>query len=332
MTDVEVRDMTDADVPEVVQLISTTMGPKRRFPFTERYWRWKHHENPFGRSPCLVATAPDGRIVAVRAFMRWEWQLGDQVVPAVRAVDTAVHPDWQGRGLFTRLTRQLLQRMADEPTQFVFNTPNDKSLPGYLKMGWQTVGKPWLWARPGRLRAALPRALRTKPDSGQDLGSPTAIPSHPAVRELLGARACSPQLRTRQSLDFLSWRYGANPSAPYRLHADGDGEHAAAAIARVGVRRGVTELLICELLVGRSLASARVAARLVRDLLLESGAAYALCATGSQPMRALALLRTKFVPAPGCGPRLVLNPLKPSARALLDLSRWGLTIGDLELF
>jgi GNAT superfamily N-acetyltransferase len=62
-------------------------------------------------------------------------------INAVRAVDTATHPDWQGRGIFSRLTLGALDDLRDDGVDCVFNTPNDKSRPGYLKMGWQQVGK-----------------------------------------------------------------------------------------------------------------------------------------------------------------------------------------------
>jgi len=57
--------------------------------------------------------ACDGeRVVAFRTFMRWEFQRGDQVFRCVRAVDTATHPDYQGRGLFSQLTRSALPELA----------------------------------------------------------------------------------------------------------------------------------------------------------------------------------------------------------------------------
>ena len=81
------------------------------------------------------------RIVGLRAFMRWEFVRGGEVLHAVRAVDTATHPDYQGKGLFTAMTMHGLDVISDDGIDFVFNTPNDKSRPGYLKMGWQEVGK-----------------------------------------------------------------------------------------------------------------------------------------------------------------------------------------------
>src|SRR4029079_3500391 len=103
--------------------------------------RWKHVDNAFGRSPMWVAC--DGeRIAGFRAFMRWEFEGAGEVKRAVRTVDTATHPDYQGQGIFTKLTLAGLEELAAEGVDFVFNTPNDKSRPGYLKMGWHVLGRP----------------------------------------------------------------------------------------------------------------------------------------------------------------------------------------------
>src|SRR5262249_43359766 len=110
-------------------------------PGFDRYFAWKHRENSFGASPSWVAVEA-GRIVGFRTFLRWEFvdRQGNRA-RAVRAVDTATHPDAQGRGIFRRLTLHALDDLARDDVDFVFNTPNDKSRPGYLRMGWVDVGR-----------------------------------------------------------------------------------------------------------------------------------------------------------------------------------------------
>ncbi len=95
---VVIHPATDADLPAILALMATSLG-EGTLARSEAVWRWKHVENRFGRSPVLVATDGD-QIVGLRAFMRWTWRAGDRDVPAVRAVDTATHPEYQGRGIF----------------------------------------------------------------------------------------------------------------------------------------------------------------------------------------------------------------------------------------
>ena len=42
--------------------------------------------------------------------------------------------------MFSRLTRAALDAL-DGQVDLVFNTPNGKSGPGYLKLGWREVGR-----------------------------------------------------------------------------------------------------------------------------------------------------------------------------------------------
>jgi GNAT superfamily N-acetyltransferase len=55
--------------------------------------------------------------------------------------DTATHPDYQGRGIFTRLRTSSLETLRERGVAHVCNTPHEQTLPGHLKMGWQQVGK-----------------------------------------------------------------------------------------------------------------------------------------------------------------------------------------------
>src|SRR5205823_70862 len=96
--------------------------------------------NPFGASPAWVALDGD-RVIGFRTFMRWEFGHAGRVYRAVRAVDTATHPEYQGRGIFSQLTRAGLDAMHNDGVDYVFNTPNEQSRPGYLKMGWHLVGR-----------------------------------------------------------------------------------------------------------------------------------------------------------------------------------------------
>ena len=43
-------------------------------------------------------------------------------------------------GLFQNLSLRAADDVKSEGVDFVFNTPNDQSRPGYIKMGWQLVG------------------------------------------------------------------------------------------------------------------------------------------------------------------------------------------------
>jgi GNAT superfamily N-acetyltransferase len=135
----DIRPATPDDRPAIIELLGRSLGSDGDPRYSELF-AWKHDHNRFGPSPMWVAVDGD-RIAGVRALMRWEFERGGEVLRAVRAVDTATDPDYQGRGLFKALTMHGIEQVRADGVDFVFNTPNSQSLPGYLKMGWREVGR-----------------------------------------------------------------------------------------------------------------------------------------------------------------------------------------------
>jgi len=162
---VEIRAATDSEVEEVFAVCSAALNWQSP-DFDTRLFRWKHIDNAFGRSLLLIAVdraAPEGaRILAVRPLMRWRFANDSgTTISAARAVDTATLPSAQGKGLFRRLTLAGIEQLLAEDCGFIFNTPNSKSLPGYLKMGWFDAGE----VRFGfglSTPSAAPRILRSR--------------------------------------------------------------------------------------------------------------------------------------------------------------------------
>ena len=133
------RKATEADIPEIIQLLKKSLG-ESLIPKSQELWNWKHLHNPFGKSPVILADE-NGQLVGLRAFLKWEYQVGSETLFACRAVDTATHPDYQGKGIFKNLSLSLIDEIKNEGVNLIFNTPNSKSTPGYLKMGWEKWGK-----------------------------------------------------------------------------------------------------------------------------------------------------------------------------------------------
>ena len=132
--------------------------------------------------------------------------------------------------------------MRDDGVAFVFNTPNDRSRPGYLKMGWQPVRRLPVLARPRS-------PLATRPDRrGPDRRRKWSVPSTvgvPAAEALADAGAVAALLdstatglRTNRSAAYLAWRYGFEPLG-YRVVAGPGGRGLAVfRLRRRGRRRG----------------------------------------------------------------------------------------------
>jgi GNAT superfamily N-acetyltransferase len=340
------RPGTPADTGRILELVRRSLG-EGRIPREPGYWRWKHEENPFGASPVLLAEAA-GELVGLRVFMRWQWLTDDRCVPAVRAVDTATHPDWQGRGIFRKLTLALVERMREEGVHFVFNTPNTQSRPGYLKMGWSSLGRTSLYLRPLRPLRLLKAALRGR-RAGNGAGEPGEPGADPpgalpaaALRDAPGLPDFLESLRaegdgrlaTPRTAHYLHWRYAQVPGFRYHAVWELAGRDGAVVLFRRKAQAALTELRLCEVLVGPGRRSGKMARALLGRVVRTADAHYvsAMAAPGTPEQRAL--LRSAFLPAPRLGPVFTVRSLDPApgATPLLRRSAWRLSIGDLELF
>ena len=319
-----IREYEEANEPAVLELLQASLGwvPNDQYG---RFFTWKHRENPFGRSPAWVAV--DGaRIAGFRIFLRWEFELRGATVRAVRAVDTATHPDYQGRGIFSRLTLHAIDALRADGVGFIFNTPNDQSRPGYLKMGWQPVARLPVLARPRSLgsllavaRARVPAEKWSLPTAA-GLSAVDALSDRDGVAALLHACRTGDGVQTRRSPEFMAWRYGFGP-LEYRVMFAGAGLAEGFVVFRLRRRGAAVEAAVCDVIVPG--AGSATIARLVRKVLRESGADYAVRIGGRHAARAGAF------PLPGQGPTLVWRAVSDDTMPPAD--DWRLVLGDVEL-
>ena len=321
--DLVFRRADDSDRAAILDVLRVSLGREVDDRY-EALFAWKHLENAFGPSPAWIACDGD-RIAGFRTLMRWEFLAGVRVVRAVRAVDTATHPDYQGRGIFTRLTLHALDALAAEGVEFVFNTPNDQSRPGYLKMGWHEVGtlptvvRPTRWTRAARIAKARVPAERWSTPSEAGDSAAEVLADAAAVDALLARRAPSPHVATNVTGDFLRWRFGT-PLLGYRALAAPGGVADGLAIFRIRARGSAREAALVSLLTPAG--DRRAAAGLVKELARVAEADYVL-GLGGPPVWPGGMVRL-----PRVGPTLTCRPIGDAVAP----SQWDLSLGDIELF
>ena len=289
------------------------------------FFRWKHEENAFGRSPLWVAETEDHQIVGVRTMMRWRFVSGSRHLEMVRAVDTATLPAVQGQGIFSKLTKLAVADLTAEGIDAVFNTPNDKSRPGYLKMGWHEVGKLTISMRPSSLRGV--RELRGANAAADKWGESCSLGMAPSdafvdddqVARALKATAPSERITTAWTPETLRWRFGLS-ALNYRVFPLGRGVGDGFVVFRVRQRGVLRELDINEVVSASHVRPGRAISHLARtthaDLVLSTPDVAGI-ARGLIPVRKL-------------GPRLTWRPLAaPTVPNVRDLA---LSMATVELF
>ena len=226
------------DMPSMIALLKKSLG-ESLMPKSERFFNWKHNQNPFGRSMVLLAKEGE-ELIGLRAFMHWEWVRGLEKVTAVRAVDTATHPAHQGKGIFKKLTMQAVEDCKSQGVGIVFNSPNTNSRPGYLKMGWKDAGRMPLLIRPGSI---FPAQFNDDKETSiiKEFDIATAFDRLPENENFPRSEV---YFHTPLSKAYLNWRYGDCPVVKYAGLIE-PGKFGI--VFRLKKIKAFTELRICEI-------------------------------------------------------------------------------------
>ena len=222
------------------------------------------------------------RIAGVRALMRWDLLTRGSKRCAASARSTPPPTPTSSDGASSRPSPSRPSSWLEESgIHLIFNTPNPRSGAGYLSMGWGEVGAIGVMARP-RIGSAV------RPDGPNapslDVVAPGAAAFHPSS-ELIGRRGGCEHLG-RWSIN------DGGSDHTQRSRTELSRTETGAAVVRVGVRNGRTELVLSDLLGG---AGRRAVARAGASIAASYLAGF--FSTGS-PERSAAI-RGGMVPVPG---------------------------------
>lgn len=351
-----VRPAGPDDRDAAVALMRRAFGDEREEVATAR-WEWLFAGNTAGTPwHYLVADAGD-RLAAQYATMPVRAQHDGEPTLALLSLHTATDPDFERRGLFTGLARQVYEEAADE-APIVFGFPNPSSAPGfYRKLEWVELRPFPLLVRPlgrvGELAAAArprlapaARALR--------LARPLLdLSASPRLRRGRGARVTAldgfgpwadelwqelaPSLGTCAVRDaaYLEWRFCRGPFSYRRYALERSGDPVGFAVTTLATARGVPVAYLMELMAapddvrGARLLLANALADAARD---GAAAVYAI-ATSRHPHHRT-LRRAGFLAGGSLGTTFSFGVRRngPAARpdALFHVDDWYLSGADLD--
>jgi hypothetical protein len=277
------------------------------------YYRWKYR-TPWGEA--RIASVWEGsELVAGNAMYPLGIVWRDRSLLAWQSCDTATLREARGRGHFLACQRALEKELADDALLFGF--PNSNSMPGFLKLGWETRAEVRAFARilPGRRARAFADLERAE----------GGLASFEALAKRVGAQD-GPMIE--HSSAYLGWRYPEHPIYPYEIFGrrERDGLIVLREAAFGGLRMGIVmDLLAEDSRIERRLMS--FAAAWTREKRLP----FTVLFSSTLP-RALAA-RAAFLPVPGV--------LSPKRQVLMGWARgpessafwqptWRMQIGDWD--
>jgi N-acetylglutamate synthase-like GNAT family acetyltransferase len=314
----EIRPSNTSDIPSIIKLLKSSLG-ESLMPKSELYWQWKHINNPFGASPVWVAEE-DNQIIGVRAFMQWQWKKSDQIYRAIRAVDTATDPAHQGKGIFKKLTLGLLAQCENEGIHMVYNTPNNQSKPGYLKMGWQEAGKlPIQISIKKPIKIAIAKLKGKAETSFLELPNAAQYDLQKALDQFQFDFKETSVWGTAYSLNYLNWRYAEVPIIPYYAHFNDQ----ACVIFRLKAGGLGVEMRVCDVF-----GDQKAIEQLLDELYYQNDFDY-MSISGFEPVELPGILKQNK----NLGPDVTIRTLaEKDLSEFQNFINWHPALGDLEVF
>ena len=118
-------ELADEEKEDFVEVFNKVFNLK----YDMDWFDWKYIDNIYGDS--LMVLAYDGnKLIGIRSF--WRNDIDESL--CYQPCDTAVFKEYRGRGIFSKMSLVALERVGDA---FIYNFPNENSLPGNLKLGWK---------------------------------------------------------------------------------------------------------------------------------------------------------------------------------------------------
>jgi GNAT superfamily N-acetyltransferase len=268
------RKYRDGDEQAIFELLSVAFGGRRSL----EYWRWKYKKNPAG-SPIVWVAEHDEKIIGHYGIIPVRMKIGNMYMTASFACDAAVHPKYQGRGIFSSIVNRCYLDASENDLPLTYGFGQIHLGPTYKRYDWQGhIGGIYLMTRVLNWKPVLNRYVRNgllRYGLGQgctDLASAAAQ----VIRKICRSHELSNsagvriekisrfdkridtfwekisshfEIITKRDQTYLNWRYPDNPWSAYTVHlATRDKKVLGYCILREAQKGDVTQGIITDIL------------------------------------------------------------------------------------
>jgi len=194
----------------------------------------EYNDNPQGKALIALCFDEDKEdfIIGQEPIIPMKISIDNQEVHASLSLNSVVHSDYRGKGIFSRLVSSLPELALKRNISFVYGIPNKSSYHSFLNQGWTEIAKLPLLVRPlnlsnyfenflKKLLRPFDTAWRIKDIQYQSIEEYTDD-----FTEDFNHLTSKLKKRTRvvqnRNHDFLQWRYKNHPTKKYTIYIQKD--------------------------------------------------------------------------------------------------------------
>ncbi len=167
--------------------------------------KWRYLDNPYDDFLVVVAIDNNNKIIGNCAASPLEIVENGVTYRAALAMNTMVHPDYRGKGVFVSLARKLNEIIEKKGYKLVFSFPNYLSNPIYVKKLGRTV-----------IYEVPTMVLDLKNYKGDKIDTSVVSEDDEFHFQYNPERYSSKSIYIKKSTEFLKWRYAKNVSNDYK--------------------------------------------------------------------------------------------------------------------
>tara|TARA_B100000809_G_scaffold226092_1_gene237514 strand:+ start:2969 stop:3958 length:990 start_codon:yes stop_codon:yes gene_type:complete len=227
------------------QLIDTAKLIHNRKGDTIDWFKWKYFGSPFGEVICLLALK-NNDIAGEVTFGKYEYLLNGVTIKCLISYQTMVHPRHQKKGLFSKLTKEILEIAKAENIDLIFNFPNKESYIPFNRLNFTPINnlKNYITItnKINFIKAplSLKKSFSANPIKRIDKTNNSVFES---LRDTITPLLIKDTLTPNRTYDFLKWRYFTHPLYDYKIIKSELGW----AIVRIGMRGKLNEVQLMEI-------------------------------------------------------------------------------------
>lgn len=346
------RPATPRDDPGIREVLNATYGKQAASSITFDWWCKSHA----AVSHAILVAECNQRVVGLQPIQFFSYQERQCNLLGGMLTGVAVHPEFRRQGIFLKLVQTSEAEAWRIGARFVVTMPNERSRPGFLKMGYTDLGQrrfafrmldPNALGR--RLHALLDpiigigsrvtqAVLKSCRSSGQhEIVEYKEVPTAIDQLEQMNAELY-PGVRLQRIKSWWDWRYRQNPERDYRLFVARDKAAQIRGFAATAseVRDGLSVAYLMDYAVCDHAAYHDLLAGLQEGL--RSFGAQVLCAVVSAPEQLRSLRRSGFWIVPKWAPikrfytvaRFNPEQAENVPAAWHKISGWYQTLGDWD--